>query len=418
MDAIPAPTSTGTFTSVIADRIAAERVALATAWLDQLKALLPVGTNEVFPTEALLDHIPGLIGDLSRYLCTPDAEEIAANTAVIEKAQELGLLRHAQQASVHQILREYELLAETLEGFVAGETARLGLDPEPAECMEAARRLTRAVRILMRSTVDTFVASYVATIERQTDQLRRFTRIASHELRSPIGTLVFAAELLRQGPDATRAARLVEIVGTNAERLRHLVATLHRVSKLDPAVSAPNEQLIEVRALAEDAARQLADMADTRGVTLRVDPHLPMLVTDPARLELVLVNLISNAIKYADPVKPAREVAIALAGQTEATYTLMVRDNGLGIPEESIDRVFSRHFRAHGALDEVLGNEGSGLGLSIVAECVEGLRGAIRCESRVGEGTTIYLELPLRQSVPPSSADGLVVLSHSASHRT
>jgi signal transduction histidine kinase len=404
MDAPSPPASAVTYTSTIARRVDAERVALAGAWLDELKALLPVAAGEVFPSQALLDHIPGLIGDIARYVEAPEAEEIAANTAVIEKAQELGVLRHTQRASVHQILREYELLAETLESFVASETARLKLDPSPAECIETTRRLTRAISTLMRATVDTFVSAYAATIERQTDQLRRFTRIASHELRSPIGTLVFAAELLRQANDGAGAARLIEIVGTNAERLRQLVNTLHRVAMLDPGMTMPTEQRIEVRALAADVARQLADMADTRGVTVHVDPRLPALVTDPARLELVLVNLLSNAIKYADPQKPDRTVEISLAASTDFICTLMVRDNGLGIPEESLDHVFTRHFRAHGALDEVLGNDGSGLGLPIVAECVNGLRGAIRCESRVGHGTTIYIDLPIRPAGPDDTA--------------
>ena len=399
MDARVPTASTGTYARIIADRVEANRLELASSWLEGLKALLPVATNEVFPSAALLDHIPSLIDSLARYLRAPEAEEIAASTAVIDKARELGTLRYTQKASVHQLLREYEILSETLETFVAAETARLDLHPSPAECLEVMRRLQRAVRTLMRTTVDTFVGAYVETIEIQTDQLRRFTTIASHELQSPIGTLVFAADLLTKAPQPdARVTRLVEIVAANTHRLRQLVTTLQQVAKLDAGADAPSEQVIEVRALAEDVARQLADMAEARGVTIRIDPHLPVVVVDPARLELVLVNLISNALESSDPDKPARFVELTLAGQTDAAYTLLVRDNGLGIPAEAQARIFQRHFRAHGELDGLLGNDGSGLGLAIVAECIEALNGTIRCQSRVGEGTAIFVDLPLRDT--------------------
>jgi signal transduction histidine kinase len=403
MDSRAPATSTGSYARIIADRVETNRLELATEWLEGLNALLPVATNEVFPSATLLDHIPALIDSIARYLRAPVAEAIAASTTVIDKARELGLLRHSQKASVHQLLREYELLAETLETFVAAETARLELSPSPDECLDLMGRMNGAVRTLMRTTVDTFVAAYVETIETQTDQLRRFTTIASHELRSPIGTLVFAADLLKKAsPSDLRLARLVDIVEANASRLRQLVATLQQVAKLDVDDTTPSEQVIEVRALAEDVARQLADMADARGVSIRIDAHLPTLVVDPARLELVLVNLISNALKYSDPAKPERFVELTLAGTSQSACTLLVRDNGLGIPDEAQSRIFQRHYRAHGDLDAALGNDGSGLGLAIVAECVDALDGAIRCESRVGEGTAIFLELPLRMIDEPA----------------
>ena len=75
-----------------------------------------------------------------------------------------------------------------------------------------------------------------------------------------------------------------------------------------------------------------------------------------------------------------------------------MRDNGLGIPDDAKPAVFKRFFRAHAELDDRLGIDGSGLGLAIVAECAQALGGAITCESRAGEGTTFYLELPSSKS--------------------
>ncbi len=74
---------------------------------ERLLDLLPVDARDVFPTESLLDHVPSLILEISAYLRQPEEEAIAANTAILEKARELGALRHGQRASLHQVLREY-----------------------------------------------------------------------------------------------------------------------------------------------------------------------------------------------------------------------------------------------------------------------------------------------------------------------
>src|SRR5439155_24249881 len=114
---------------------------------------LAVGSNGVFPSRDVLDHIPALIAEVAAYLRAPAAEEIAANAAVIGKARELGVLRHRQQASVHQLLREYDILGAILESFIAEEPERLALEPSSTACFEVLRRVTHAVRTLMRTTV-------------------------------------------------------------------------------------------------------------------------------------------------------------------------------------------------------------------------------------------------------------------------
>jgi signal transduction histidine kinase len=393
------PMTAESYSAVIAGRIESERVNLSTRWLAQLRALLPVPAIEVFPSEALLDHIPSLLAEIARYLRAPQTEEISANAGVIEKARELGMLRHRQQASVHQLLREYEMLADILEDFVALETERLAVEPLSAECLAVMRRLTKAVRALMRTTVDTFISEYTHTIEAQTEQLRSFSRIASHELRSPVSTILFGASLIALDDirrDPVRFTKVAHTIRSNAERLGQLLDTLRRVARLDDPSDSPSEQRIEVGAVANEVARQLEEMATARGVTIDVDPALPILFVDPARLELVLLNLVSNGIKYSDPAKFDRRVRIALRHQSSDTCTVCVEDNGLGIPAEAREDIFRRFFRAHAELDDELGIQGSGLGLAIVADCVEALRGAITCESRVGEGTCFSLDLPCR----------------------
>jgi signal transduction histidine kinase len=394
--------TTGNFADVLSIRLAAERLTLSRQWLERLKELLSVEANEIFPSDQLLDHIPTLIGDIAAYLRAPAEEQIAANAAVIEKARELGLLRHRQEASVHQLLREYEILGEIIETFVVDETERLGLNPTAAEAFDVVRRLTHSARTLMRTTVDTFVSEYTATIHERNERINAFSRMASHELRSPIGTLIFAAAVINTDAVRSDSARLEKVATTirsNAERLSWLVENLQRVTQLTENVDVPSEQRTELTTVATEVKRQLQEMADAKHVTIRVDARLPVVVVDPARLELVFLNLVSNAIKYSDGSKPESFVEIAsIENESNDRVTVCVRDNGLGIPQSQISSIFDRFVRGHAHLDRELGVTGTGLGLAIVTDCVQAMSGSIQCESEVGKGSAFFIELPRRES--------------------
>jgi len=118
-----------------------------------------------------------------------------------------------------------------------------------------------------------------------------------------------------------------------------------------------------------------------------------MIDTDPARLELILLNLVSNSIKYSDPSKILRFVEIGgeSAIAPDGSWTMWVRDNGLGVPYEVQPSIFDRFFRAHEHLDHKLGVSGSGLGLSIVIDCVDAIGATIDYESAPGAGTTFRI---------------------------
>jgi len=398
------------YADVVSQRVSAERSVLAARWLNRLNELLLVEPNAVFPSDQLLDHIPTLIAEIAAYVKAPADEEIATNAAVIDKARELGSLRHEQRASVHQLLREYEILGELLEGFVIDETERLALHPTPAECLEVLRRMTRATRTLMRTTVDTFVSQYTTTIQERNERIKNFNRMASHELRTPIGTLLFASAMLNTDViqlDSDRVARIASTISSSAERLSRLVTNLERLSRLTDPPDMPSQQEVDLQALAAEVVRQVDEMATARDVVIRINAaEVPPLLIDSARLELVLLNLVSNAIKYCDPRKPDRFIEVAASLTSTEMCAIIVRDNGLGIAEQDQTAIFDRFFRAHSHLDHALGVTGTGLGLAIVAECVRELDGSIRCESSLGSGTTFLISVPSRSRlVSADSAD-------------
>jgi signal transduction histidine kinase len=197
-------------------------------------------------------------------------------------------------------------------------------------------------------------------------------------------------------------------VKTSTDRLAWLIENLQRIARMKDPIDVPSEQRVDLSALADEVSRQLQDMAQARQVAIRVAPDLPTLVADPARLELVLLNLVANAIKYSDPQKTepfveiaeARRAVDAVMADEENLFTICVRDNGLGIAEADQPAIFERFFRAHAHRDQELGVTGTGLGLAIVIDCVQALGGAIRCESRTGEGSAFFITLPL--TTPPA----------------
>ncbi|MBA3886458.1 MAG: HAMP domain-containing histidine kinase [Acidobacteria bacterium] len=398
------------YRSIIAGRLLEEHRAVAGTWLSELRDLLPIDAREVFPTDALLDHIPMLIMELAEYLNNPSEEAIGANTAVLAKAQELGHLRHTQGASLHQLIREFRILGAILTTFVKTETARMNLTPSPTELIDVIARLDDCVGVLLQTTVDTFVTAYKETIELQNERLESFNRMVSHELRQPLGVLQFSIAALHIPAtleDPAKTARVLTVLDRNVRGIVDLTRKLESMSRLQAEHEGAQRHKVEVATLTQDIAVQLREMAHARGVDIRVSTELPVLTVDVGRLQLVVMNLVSNAIKYCDPSKAERFVRITPGvAPSETTCAFRVTDNGLGMEAEDLKGIFGRFFRPHAARNEELGIEGMGLGLSIVSECVEQMLGTIRVESTPGEGTTFTVVLPLGNGEPALAGSG------------
>lgn len=378
-----------------ATRLDADHTALAALWLERLDQVIDVDRGEVFPSHLLLDHIPELLQEVAGYLRAPQEEEFAANTAVMTKAAELGWLRFDQQASVHQLLREYQILCEILDAFFLREAEALGSLGDPTAAILAQSRAQRAVRVLQQQTVDAFISRYMAKIEAQTARLRNFSRLVSHEIRQPLGVLQILTRMLPGvGELPDEAAKLMGTLERNVVRLGEVATTLERLAQLGPRPEhMPNQQDVDLAAVARDVIHQLDDMARVRDVQVIVADTLPHVLTDVGRVELVFINLIANAVKYSDPHKPRREVHVE--ADTDVPYPcIRIRDNGIGIPPSKRDAIFEQFVRVHAHLDDELGAHGMGLGLSIVRECMETMGGTVSVESAEGIGTTFVLGWP------------------------
>jgi signal transduction histidine kinase len=220
-----------------------------------------------------------------------------------------------------------------------------------------------------------------------------------------MGTVHFGAQLLEQETvalDSARRESIIASIGRSSQRAIKIIRSFERLPRSGIMSDSPSEQLVELGELVQEVFRQLREMADARGVELRVGSEFPTLYLDSGALELILINLVSNAIKYADTDKSAPYVVIRSQDRDDC-FELVVEDNGLGIPAAAVEKVFERFTRAHAEMDGQLGVDGTGLGLSIVEECVKALGGEISLSSKEAEGTAFTILVP--KKLPPIAGD-------------
>lgn len=391
----------------IAARLRTSREELVRRWLDRIAARVAITPNRIFPTDDLLNHVPLLIDGIAAYVEAPTAD-IDAESPVTAKARELGALRYEQGFDAYQVLKEHELLGGIVLAFVE-EVVDDVIDDDcpPRELVSCLRRVTHAVELIRQATTMQFLRLAGERVRAREDQLRRFNRMVSHELKNRVGAIRGAAALLPEPwlSDAERT-RFHAMVAENADGLQRVLANLEALSRLD--ADARQQRHVLLPQAAAEVVRTLRDAAEARGVEVRIAADLPAVEVDAAAAELCLANYVSNAIKYADPSRAERWVEVSgafhprEAGGGGGELTVHVRDNGVGVPIAERDRLFEQFYRAEGGT--VTGAEGTGLGLSLVRETVESLGGRAWAEFPDEGGAAFAFALPSRRAADAAAA--------------
>jgi signal transduction histidine kinase len=226
------------------------------------------------------------------------------------------------------------------------------------------------------------------------DRLKdEFVLTASHELRSPLTSVQGFAELLMLDRDSLtpQQAETVEIILDNCRHLVRLLNNLLDLARSDVGRLAIQPQPTEVAPLVEDVVRTMRAQTEASNQSLREDvpPGLPLIDVEPDRIRQILVNLLTNAHEYSPE---GASIAVA-ARPVGAEVEISVSDNGQGIPEDQIGRIFDRFTRGDAGLTQRVG--GTGLGLAISKSLVELHGGGITVESTVGVGSTFRVRLPI-----------------------
>jgi signal transduction histidine kinase len=219
----------------------------------------------------------------------------------------------------------------------------------------------------------------------------RFLANVSHELRTPLTAIRGYVEALAEGdtsPEENR--RFLDIITRHTERMERLVKDLLRLARLDAGQEAVDPVSCDARSLIASVVTELSSTLDQRDqrVEIMIAPESETLRADPTKLHDVLRNLIANAITYS-PEHTTIRVETARSG---ASFELSVADQGPGIPDEDLSRVFERFYRVDKSRARDPG--GTGLGLAIVKHLVELHNGTVIAENRPEGGTRVVVTLP------------------------
>ena len=383
---------------VLAERMREGREDLTRRWLDRISARVSLDPNRIFPTDALLDHVPLLILGIADYIENPE-KVILAEVRVIAKAMELGELRFSQGFDEYELLKEYEIFGGVLFSFLSRIADAIDEPCSRGELLACAHRLFLAVALIQQATLTHYLSLVKERLNEREQRLRGFNRSLSHELRNLMGTIGGAAEILELGTTTEeQQSAMVSIIVRNSANMKVALENLVELSRLDE--DARRSRHVQLPKAAAEVARQLRETARGRGVDIRLAPDLPTVDVSAAAFELCLSNLVANAIKYSDPSKPERWVEIRAhvtpAREGAGSETIIeVRDNGLGVPEDKRARLFQRFFRAHEESQEDI--SGTGLGLSIVKETVAALGGRAWADF-FDDGTAFFFSMPTRRS--------------------
>jgi signal transduction histidine kinase len=231
----------------------------------------------------------------------------------------------------------------------------------------------------------------------------------SHELRTPLGSIKgYATTLLTHGSKLRKDEQreFLEIIDSEADRLRELIENLLDMSRLEAGVLRIDREPVRLGASARDVARKVQLATTNHTVEVDWPAEDPMVIADMRRIYQVVQNLLTNAVKYSPDGG-----TIGLTAHCERrTLIVSVTDQGLGMPAGELDRIFDRFHRVHGEDSRRIG--GTGLGLAICKGLVEAHGGRIWAESQgEGKGSTFRFTLPLL----PEAADVAVTATPSRS---
>lgn len=226
------------------------------------------------------------------------------------------------------------------------------------------------------------------------DNVRReFVANVSHELKTPLTTVKSYSETIIESgaQDRDMTLSFLKVINNETDRMTRIVKDLLLLSGMDYSKVAWDKTEFDVSALIEDVVMKLRIEAEHRNQTIQyiLSSNLPLIYGDKDKIEQVLINVINNAIKYT----PDGGSITVSSGVIRNEIYIKVQDNGIGIPEKDLPRLFERFYRVDKARSRESG--GTGLGLAIAKEIVDKHGGNITIESNLGEGTVVIIRLPL-----------------------
>ncbi len=224
----------------------------------------------------------------------------------------------------------------------------------------------------------------------------QFLSNMSHEFRTPLNVIIGYTDLLNEqlpGKLSEKHLKYTREISRSAEHLLSLINDLLDMSKIDAGAMELEMEDFSIDELIDGMVSMMSSQFVKKKITVKtlIEPKLPVVTADFRKCKQILMNLLSNALKF---TPNNGRVEICAISDGESGVRIEVRDNGIGIAEDKIDKLFSEFYQAENVIDEQLG--GTGIGLALTRRLVELHRGKIGVESKLGQGSTFWFTLPLK----------------------
>lgn len=229
------------------------------------------------------------------------------------------------------------------------------------------------------------------------DNMRKdFVADVSHELRTPLTSIMgFSETLVEDDVDEDTSKHFLTEINDNANRMKNLVDDLLTLSKYDHKSNSNNATDFDLGELAKKCKENFDVECHKKNITCEclVTMDVPLVHGDKAGIERVILNIISNSVKYT----PEGGRVDIYVGYVHHDAYIKVKDTGIGIPKESLSKVFERFYRVDKARSRQIG--GTGLGLPIAKEIIEQNNGSITLTSEINQGTEVTIRIPVKKEV-------------------
>jgi len=353
-------------------------------------------TKEKTKTERILDSIREAVIYLE-----PGKEEVFVNRPLYDLFPELRFGVQTEQETlqtclevIRSVVDEPKVFSQYVDSVLRGEL--------PTDSLQFSIRnetvfIQFYVEVIQIHHVHkgTMLVMRDVTKETEMDRLKsELVSTVSHELRTPLSSIYGFTELmLNRDIEESRQDRYLRTIHSETERLANLVNDFLDVQRMESGTQSYKKASVNIYTIAEETTQFYAASTKAHQITFRHEGNqLPVIEADEEKIRQLLNNLLNNAVKYS-PSGGAIDVVLMTSFDQ---VILQVRDEGIGIPEQSLSRLFEKFYRVDNSDSRKIG--GTGLGLAICKEIVTGHGGEIHVESVVKEGSLFTVKFPLVQS--------------------
>ncbi|HEY9881344.1 MAG TPA: sensor histidine kinase [Leptolyngbyaceae cyanobacterium] len=379
--------------------------AITEAWVSALRQDEQIEVTEELTYTATRNSLPRVLAALATVLSKSTDSDLKS---LVDASLEHGRLRADQGFEPVEIAREYRLLRSIIFSELEPDLLR----GSAADTLRAVRLIDTVIDEAIARCFDSYTDGRLSELRQLQSQLaltnQELTRLVraskenlsqlAHELKTPLTSIIGYADLFlrqqRQPPEASNSSAnldSIEKVLHSGRLLLRLINDALEISRYDAGKMHPQLVPIDVRRVINIVLEMVAPLAESKSLSLTLDcDRAPnKAVTDPLRLQQVITNLLSNAIRYTE----CGSIHVECFTLPEQQWGITITDSGVGISPEDQANIFEPYFRANEQLSQ--NSEGTGLGLSIVSRLVKLLQGEIKMSSQPGFGSSFTILLPI-----------------------